>query len=286
MKDRLMTAMLDFAEEAGSIALAEQSDLQAELKPDETYVTEVDMQVSELAFQRFAEHVPKDCIVTEEHVDNLTESAGRVESADGAASGSNDSDLLLVVDPIDGTRNYFHNMPLYGISVGVLRGLKPWLGVVTFPALNEMFVCTGSEAFVLLGAYGSKPKRRALARPDEDGEVAKNSQILLANGFARKYRWSYDVCTTLLTACVTVNSCWPVFHRGIGSVFVDHLWDIAGAWPLLQLLGFELRGSESGRLIDEYRPSDYDPETRRVREPVIVSRPAHFDRLREGIIKL
>lgn len=278
MREQLLKAMMEFAHEAGSLAAGEQGNLRAQLKADDTYVTDVDRRVSELAVQKFEKLVPDDCIITEERIDDANTSTGPRES--------NDGELLVVVDPIDGTRNYFHNMPLYGISVGVLRDLRPWLGVVTFPGLGETFYCTGSEALVIAGAYGSKPVQRALVTSANDGEVGTNSQILLANSFARKHRWSYDVCTILLTGCVTINACWPTLQRGIGAVFTDHIWDIAGAWPIFKQVGFELRGAESGRPVTEYYQSDYDPETSRVREPMIVSKPAHFERLREGIIKL
>ena len=276
MEREILSVMLRYAHEAGSIAIAEQSNLQAVLKPDDTYVTGVDMRLSELALRTFTEVVPERQIITEEHIDNL------LDLVNGEPAG--DGELLLIVDPIDGTRNYFHNMPLYGISVGVLRNLQPWLGVVTFPGLGETLYCTGDDAYMITRAYDANPVERRLNSSED--EVKKNSQVLLANSFARAYRWNYKVCTILLTACVTINSCWPTLRRGIGAVFMDHIWDLAGSWPILQQLGFELRGVETGKVMTHYHRSDYDPESHRVREPMIISRPQHYRHLREGVIRL
>ncbi len=275
MEQKLLSLLMSYAHDAGRIAIAEQDNLEAILKPDDTYVTEVDMRLSDLAFRTFEPVLPRRAIITEEQIDNLTDLMNGTSSHDG--------ELLLVVDPIDGTRNYFHNMPLYGISVGVLRNRQPWLGVVTFPRLGETFYSSDDGAFMITGAYGPDPVTRRLNRSED--RVIKNSQVLLANSFTRAYRWNYEVCTILLTACVTINACWPTVRRGVGTVFMDHIWDIAGSWPILHQLGFELRGSESGTRLTHFDWSDYDPDSHRVKEPVIVSRPDHFDRLREGIIR-
>lgn len=272
MEAELLQTMLKYAHDAGSIARSEQHDLDAHLKDDDSYVTSVDTRLSELAFEAFRGVVPAESIITEEQLDNL-ERISRTHRAE--------DELLLIVDPIDGTRNYFHGMPLYGISVALLRGRRPWLGVVTFPGLGETFYADGTAAFFVRNAYGSDAHTQRLEPVSR--ELNKNSVVLYANSFARRYRFSYSVCTMMLTACVTLNSCWPAIGRGIGTVFTDHIWDFAGSWPILHHLGFELRGTVSGSLMTHYRPEDYDPVTHRTHEPILVCRPEHFKRLRSGI---
>lgn len=51
----------------------------------------------------------------------------------------NGSDYWWVIDPIDGTGSYFSGLPTYGISVGLLKDGKPILGVLNFPALNNLY---------------------------------------------------------------------------------------------------------------------------------------------------
>lgn len=275
MKHEILKVVLDYAKAAGEIALAEQKHLSAHLKPDDSYVTDVDLRLSELAFRFFSNVVPERQIVSEEHLENL-----RFLDEDPDADGS---EITIFIDPIDGTRNYYHNMPLYGISVGVFRNRIPWLGVVAFPGLDELYYCDEDKAYLVTGTFQGTWSQSVLS--EQDAELNTNAVLLLANGYVRKYRWSYDVCTSMVTACVSLNLCWPILGRGIGTIISDHIWDFAGSWPVLQHLGFELRGIETGKRMERYDSGDYDPETLMLKEPVLVSRPKHFEALRGGVVE-
>lgn len=274
MADAILAALLRYAEEAGRIAVAEQAGLSATVKADDTYVTDVDLALSRLAVSMLSEVVPRESIVTEEQLEHL--------HRDNGAPEADTPEILVFVDPIDGTRNYFHNMPLYGISVGVFRNRKPWLGIVVFPGLRELVYADETGAYLKRNLFGGDASVTRLE--PEGAELNGNSVVLLANSYVRKYRWSYRVCTALVTACVSLNACWPLLKRGVGTILLDHIWDFAGSWPILEKMGFELRGSESGKVMDRYKPEDYDPDTLMLKEPLIVSRPEHYERLRDGML--
>jgi myo-inositol-1(or 4)-monophosphatase len=55
----------------------------------------------------------------------------------GARAGS--GDCTWVIDPLDGTTNFVHGYPPFCVSVGLMRGEEPVLGVVYAPALGEEF---------------------------------------------------------------------------------------------------------------------------------------------------
>ncbi|MFA7567263.1 MAG: inositol monophosphatase family protein [Alkalispirochaeta sp.] len=274
MQQELIETILAFAGEASGIALTEQANLSATEKADASYVTQVDLRLSELAFTRLSKVVPESSIVSEENLQNL--------SSLRADYPGTDDEITLFIDPIDGTRNYFHNMPLFGVSIGVFRNREPWMGVVVFPALDELFCFDGRKATITTGAFRGNAERRPLVL---DAHVLDmNSVMLFANSFVRHYQWRYDVCTSLVTACVALNSCWPLVRRGVGTILNDHIWDFAGAWPILQSVGFELRGLDSERLFTKYHYKDYDDDTHLLKEPVVVSRPEHFRSIKAGII--
>lgn len=274
MERELMDRLLEYVRTAGAIAARKQSEATVGLKADSTYVTSVDLQLSELALEMFSPLVSPTYIVTEEHRGSL------------AVLTSNDllcdREYVVVVDPIDGTRNFFHNMPLYGISVGVLRNLSPCLGAVVFPALDELYYADNTSGYIITGTYAERPEKRRLNA--QKTELNSNSILLGANSFAKRFGWNYDVCTFMLSGCVTINSCWPVVGRGIGSIYCDHIWDVAGSWPIFARVGFEMRGIHSEKLIDHYDTDDYDPRTHRIKEPALVCRPEHFARLKRGVI--
>lgn len=112
----------DAAWQAGRITLQYfQTGVEVEEKADESPVTAADkgaeIKLRELIETRF----PNDGIVGEEH---------------GEKKGTTGRRWIL--DPIDGTKSFVHGVPLYGVLVGVEVADEPTIGVVHFPALNEM----------------------------------------------------------------------------------------------------------------------------------------------------
>lgn len=73
-----------------------------------------------------------------------------------------DSPYLWVVDPLDGTSNFSHNIPLFGISIALLKDGQPILGILYFPKLN-LFV----EAEKGKGAFANGKKISVSKKPIE-----------------------------------------------------------------------------------------------------------------------
>lgn len=60
-----------------------------------------------------------------------------------------DSPPLWVVDPLDGTANYVHDVPAYCVSIGLWSGGKPVVGVIHDPRMKEVFTAAlGQGAFL------------------------------------------------------------------------------------------------------------------------------------------
>lgn len=51
-----------------------------------------------------------------------------------------------VVDPIDGTQNFVHGLPLSCVSIGLCVGGRPTLGVVYDPHREELFIGVAEQA--------------------------------------------------------------------------------------------------------------------------------------------
>ena len=62
-----------------------------------------------------------------------------------SARDSIDSENLWVIDPIDGTNNFLHGLPWFGISIGFYQDGIPVCGVVLNPATNDWFTCVQGE---------------------------------------------------------------------------------------------------------------------------------------------
>lgn len=74
----------------------------------------------------------------------LTEESGNV----GASASQ--AEYFWHIDPLDGTSNYAHNIPLFNVSIGMTdRHMKPLVGVVYHPVSGEVFsAAAGQGAFV------------------------------------------------------------------------------------------------------------------------------------------
>lgn len=126
-------------------------------------VTELDRATETAILRELLDRRPDDGVLGEE----------------GAAKPST-TGYTWVIDPIDGTVNYFYGLAQWAISIGVVdEHGTPVVGVVHAPALNETYIAArGSGAFLVTG----NDRQRLTPPPDCAFELA-----LLTTGF------SYDL---------------------------------------------------------------------------------------------
>lgn len=93
-----------------------------ELKGAFDLVTDVDRASEALIVAAIAERFPDHSVLAEE--------------GGGAEHGS---EYRWVIDPLDGTNNYAHGFPFFSVSIGLLRGEDPFIGVVYDPLRDELF---------------------------------------------------------------------------------------------------------------------------------------------------
>jgi len=55
------------------------------------------------------------------------------------ATGARNSELWWALDPIDGTANFIHGLPLCGISLGLIHQARPIVGVIDLPFLDTRY---------------------------------------------------------------------------------------------------------------------------------------------------
>lgn len=73
-----------------------------------------------------------------EHLAKVTPEIAFLGEEEGAHPG--EGELSWVLDPIDGTVNYVHGVPLWGISLGLVSGSKQLAGVLDFPMLGTRYL--------------------------------------------------------------------------------------------------------------------------------------------------
>lgn len=75
------------------------------------------------------------------------------------------------IDPLDGTVNYSYGLPLFSVSIALMRGAEPEVGMVHLPMMRETFWAIRGEGAYLNG-------RRVTV-----GRTEKLSDALLSTGF-------------------------------------------------------------------------------------------------------
>lgn len=123
----------------------ELANLQVSQKGPGDYVTAADKKCDRVLREELAKGRPDYAILTEET---------------GLIKG-NDPDHRFIVDPIDGTTNFMHSMPIFAITVALERKGEIVAGVTYNPISDEMFTAEKGD-----GAYLNNKRLRVAARKD------------------------------------------------------------------------------------------------------------------------
>lgn len=77
----------------------------------------------------------------------------------GKAHGSQDSEFVWIIDPLDGTTNFIHGLPIYCVSIALAVKGKIEQAVVYDPTRNDLFTATRGR-----GAYMNNRRIRVAKR--------------------------------------------------------------------------------------------------------------------------
>jgi 3'(2'), 5'-bisphosphate nucleotidase len=141
--ERLRLARLfgDLAAGAGALAMEvlARSEIVSQLKADKSPVTEADERVEACLLQTLARDLPGLPIIAEE------------QAARGATPAHGDA--FLLIDPIDGTREFLSRSSEFTINIALVVDGAPIVGVVAAPAQSRVWFA-GAESFLADAAPG------------------------------------------------------------------------------------------------------------------------------------
>ena len=121
----------------------EVENLQVSLKGPANFVSAADKRSEDIIFAELSKARPTFGFLMEER---------------GEVKGT-DTSHRFVVDPLDGTTNFLHSIPLFAISIGLVKDGIPIAGVIFNPILDEMYVAEKGQ-----GAYLGQRRLRVAAR--------------------------------------------------------------------------------------------------------------------------
>jgi len=171
----------------------------------------------------------------------------------GEESGSKkipEAEITWIIDPLDGTLNFAHHIPVYCISVAAVDQTGILAGIIYQPMSRELFVAERGKGAYLNGKKMQVSKTKNL----EEG--------LAATKFLRENHPHFKECLALFTRVLkkgavvrnTGSSALNLAHVASGSLdayWAESLnsWDIAAGLLLIQ---------EAGGISTNYKGKIYD----------------------------
>jgi myo-inositol-1(or 4)-monophosphatase len=257
--DAVVGALVEATQAAGEVALSffrpgEKTSAAITKKTGGSPVTEADHAVNRQLEQKLRDVLPEAGWLSEESED---------------APQRLDQDLLLVVDPIDGTRSFVAGERAWAISVGVIYRHRPVIGIVHAPALGESYVAVKNAGARLNGReirVSDRTKLNAAARvagPPAIAQELRDAGLefdLLPKIPSLALRIAKVAAGALDAALVSANS---------------HDWDIAAADLILEEAGGRLQ-SLDGRQIHYNRVGTRQGELAAASAPILAEITAAF----------
>jgi myo-inositol-1(or 4)-monophosphatase len=156
-------------------------------------------------------------------------------------------DVEWIVDPIDGTVNYYFNIPHFCVSIAARNRQKKdmLLGVIHDPMQNETWSVVKGGAPMLNGKPITTSARAAMAEAVVTVGFSKSKSALDA-GFERYKRIAYDVRKTRMLGSAALALAYIACGRL--DAYVEEqisLWDIAAGVMLVEAAGGQVTTAPS-----------------------------------------
>jgi myo-inositol-1(or 4)-monophosphatase len=181
-------------------------------------VTQADLASQEAVHRVVAEAYPQHLFVSEE----------------GDTTPQLDAEHCWIVDPLDGTTNYVHQLPHYAVSVALVERGRPTVGVVYDPVHDECFSASRGHGAKLNG------------QPIRASRVRLLADALVAASFAAKVEMDSPEVKQFLSALI---ECQAV--RRTGSAALNLCYLAAGRFDVFWALSTKAWDVAAGALLVE-----------------------------------
>jgi len=136
---KITLSLIDTFNHAGQISLdLRKIGLTKEIKPDNSPVSNGDIEVNKILTSKIREITPNIAIVSEESSNHKTD---------------NNLKNFWLIDPIDGTRDYINNRDEFTLNAALIINRRPVIGIITAPAKKRIFYSYGlSNSYELINS--------------------------------------------------------------------------------------------------------------------------------------
>ena len=215
---------------AGAMQMAGIDNLQVEKKGTIDLVTQVDREVEQMFRALVAERFPDHAVLAEEF--------------EMRGDRQNEAEYCWVFDPVDGTTNYAHGLPIFCCACSLERHRQPIVAAIYDPSRKELFTAQRGR-----GAWLNGAPMRVSAIADPAGGIlqtgvpsrASAESMALFEGRLRTWR-KVRMIGSAATALAYVAAGRAEAYRESGSM----IWDVAGGCALVKAAGGEFHIGGSG----------------------------------------
>ena len=241
----LQQLAVDAAQVAGNLLTEMQSTIKAVEKAPKDLVTEADVASQTEIFQRIGSARGEDWFLGEEH---LTQSGLMGDRIVDASADLTQLEYCWVVDPLDGTINYVHQLPGYCVSIAVLRYGQPVAAAVFDPVLGDCYSAASG-----LGAYrNGQPLSASRCDKISESLVAASFSAGVTRGSAEVERWVemlYQCQSLRRMGSAALNLCY-VAQGALDAYWATSvkIWDIAAGILMVREAGGTVTAMDSSEL--------------------------------------
>ena len=111
-------------------------------KINKSFVSDADLEANKAIIKEIKRFFPKHNIISEETPEER-----------------NNSEFTWVIDPLDGTHNFLHGIPVFGTSIALKHEREVVLGAIIMPALNIKLFCEKGKGTFVNGKKVSVSKK-------------------------------------------------------------------------------------------------------------------------------
>ena len=201
-------------------------------------VSEADHASEELLATHLLSAFPDDGILGEE---------GGVQGGDGP--------FRWIIDPLDGTTNYVHGLPVFAISIALEHRGNPVAGVVHAPALGETFHAMRGKGARFNGRSAEVSTTDRLV----DAVLSTglpNERVSMADRLVADWAWGIHALQGLRrTGAAAVDLCWTACGRldGYWERYIGP-WDFTAGALIIEEAGGRVTRPDGSRLRCEAGP--------------------------------
>ncbi len=176
------------------------------------------------------------------------------EGGGGEARPPSGSPPTWIVDPLDGTTNYVHDLPLYCVSIGLWIDDAMVVGAILDPRHNELFsAATGHGAWL----NGTQRLKTSPTTRLEDALITTGFPPNL-DGHEKSLEWwrhfSFRAQSLRRTGSTALNMAYLAAGRfDVFYAYENHPWDVAGGMVIVREAGGVITNTD-GTLYDPFTP--------------------------------